>query len=125
MKKLALNRRLLSTDFARKLVSHDTRRCDWSHRTFSSASTESVQPTDPNWEQKTLESWKKQGLMDHLGFKMTKVKPGWVELELPFSQKLSQQHGYFHGGVVGTMADNAGGMATFTLTPPGLCKRLC
>eukprot|EP01114_Cavostelium_apophysatum_P024860 TRINITY_DN990_c0_g1_i2.p1 TRINITY_DN990_c0_g1~~TRINITY_DN990_c0_g1_i2.p1 ORF type:complete len:113 (-),score=0.92 TRINITY_DN990_c0_g1_i2:140-478(-) len=89
MKKLALNRRLLSTDFARKLVSHDTRRCDWSHRTFSSASTESVQPTDPNWEQKTLESWKKQGLMDHLGFKMTKVKPGWVELELPFSQKLS------------------------------------
>lgn len=28
-----------------------------------------------------------------------------------------QQHGFFHGGVVGTLADNCAGYAAFTLMP--------
>jgi uncharacterized protein (TIGR00369 family) len=32
---------------------------------------------------------------------------------------LTQQHGYFHAGIIGTMADNAGGYAALTLTAPG------
>ena len=30
-------------------------------------------------------------------------------MQLPFKPELTQQHGYFHGGIVGTIADSAGG----------------
>jgi uncharacterized protein (TIGR00369 family) len=36
---------------------------------------------------------------------------------LPFKPELSQQHGYYHGGIIGTIADSAGGYAAFTLMP--------
>ena len=32
-------------------------------------------------------------------------------------EELTQQHGFFHGGVIGTLADNACGYAAFTLAP--------
>ena len=38
-----------------------------------------------------------------------------MEIELPYSDDVSQQHGFFHGGVVGTIADSAGGYAAFSL----------
>ena len=34
---------------------------------------------------------------------------------MPYDDELTQQHGFFHGGVIGTIADNAGGYASFTL----------
>ena len=37
------------------------------------------------------------------------------EIELPYSDAVSQQHGFFHGGVIGTIADSAGGYAAFGL----------
>ena len=36
-------------------------------------------------------------------------------MALPYREDLCQQHGYFHGGVIGTLADNAGGYAAFSL----------
>ena len=41
--------------------------------------------------------------------------PGFVEIHLPTSPDLTQQHGYFHGGAIGTIADVCGGFAAFTL----------
>ena len=55
--------------------------------------------------------------MAHLGAVLEKVEPGRVEISLPFRPELSQQHGFFHAGVISTIADSAGGYAAFTLFP--------
>lgn len=53
--------------------------------------------------------------MASLNATLSAVDPGRVEIQVPFETVLSQQHGYFHGGVIGAVADNAGGYSTFTL----------
>lgn len=53
--------------------------------------------------------------MHHIGARLGKVEPGYVEIILPYKPELTQQHGYFHGGIVATLADNAGGFAGFSL----------
>jgi len=55
--------------------------------------------------------------MAHLGATMERVEPARVEIALPFRPELSQQHGFFHAGVISTIADSAGGYAAFTLFP--------
>ena len=40
-----------------------------------------------------------------------------VEITIPFRPDLSQQHRYFHAGVVTTAMDSAGGYAAYTLMP--------
>jgi uncharacterized protein (TIGR00369 family) len=62
-------------------------------------------------------SFARQGIMDHLGASLTKLEKGYCEIELPFKPELSQQHGFFHAGVVSTIADSAGGYAGFSLFP--------
>ena len=63
-------------------------------------------------------SFERQGLMRALGIELARVEPGAVELEVPFSQRVAQQHGYFHGAVIGAAMDSAGGYATLSLLPP-------
>lgn len=55
--------------------------------------------------------------MAYLGAVLEKVEAGRVEISLPFRPELSQQHGFFHAGVISTIADSAGGYAGFTLFP--------
>ncbi|MGZ5106655.1 MAG: PaaI family thioesterase [Usitatibacter sp.] len=74
-------------------------------------------PADPQFEQRTRASFAKQGAMAHLGAVLEKVEPGRVEISLAFRPELSQQHGFFHAGIVSTIADSAGGYAGFTLFP--------
>src|SRR4029079_17783296 len=50
-----------------------------------------------------------------IGATLERVEPGVVEIALPFRPELSQQHGFFHAGVISTIADSAGGYAGFTL----------
>ena len=75
------------------------------------------EPVDPNYERRTRESFAKQGIMDHIGATLDVVRPGHVEISLRFRPELSQQHGFFHAGVISTIADSAGGYAGFTLFP--------
>lgn len=77
------------------------------------------QPTDKNFESKVHESFTEQPFMKTLGAIMTKVVPGYCEIRLPFSEQLTQQNGFFHAGVVGTIADNTGGYAAYSLMPEG------
>lgn len=42
-----------------------------------------------------------------LGTEMTHYADGAVELRLPLTEQLKQQHGFAHGGVVAYLADNA------------------
>ncbi|MFJ2269445.1 PaaI family thioesterase [Streptomyces sp. NPDC087849] len=58
-----------------------------------------------------------QGLMGHLGARMTHIGPGCVHIALPSRPEVTQQHGYFHAGATSAIADTAGGYAAFTLFP--------
>jgi uncharacterized protein (TIGR00369 family) len=72
---------------------------------------------DPAFEQKVRDSFARQRVMETIGATLTRVEPGLVEIELPYRADLTQQHGYVHAGIVGTIADSAGGYAGFSLMP--------
>jgi uncharacterized protein (TIGR00369 family) len=76
-----------------------------------------MQPADANYEQRVRDSFARQGAMAHIGAALERVAPGTVEIGLPYRPQLSQQHGYFHAGMVSTVADSAGGYAAYTLFP--------
>ena len=77
------------------------------------------EPRDPDFERKVRLSFARQQVMHLLGAALTRVEPGLVEIELPFRADLTQQHGYVHAGIVGTIADSAGGYAGYSLMPAG------
>jgi uncharacterized protein (TIGR00369 family) len=70
-------------------------------------------------EQKIRESFGRQGLMSTLGAKLVTVSEGSVTIECARHAGLTQQHGFFHAGVLTSLADSACGYAAFTLMPPG------
>jgi uncharacterized protein (TIGR00369 family) len=55
--------------------------------------------------------------MAHLGAVLETVAPGHVQISCAFRPELAQQHGFFHEGIISTIADSAGGYAAFTLFP--------
>lgn len=71
---------------------------------------------DPDFRRRMSASFRRQGFLHHLGVRMIDLQPGYCEMEVAFGEQLSQQHGYFHGGLVATVADVAGGYAAFSLT---------
>ena len=75
-------------------------------------------PLDEEYLKKVRESFDKQQFMEFIGASLGKVEPGYCEIHLDFKKELSQQDGFFHGGIIGTIADNAGGYAAYTLMPP-------
>jgi uncharacterized protein (TIGR00369 family) len=70
-------------------------------------------------EQLIRESFSRQGFMTLLGAKMTSVAPGKIILECALNSSLTQQHGYFHAGVITSLADTACGYAAFSMMPEG------
>ncbi len=79
----------------------------------------SFKPANPAYEQAVRDSFARQGIMRHIGATLGTIQPGYVEISVPYSDDVSQQHGFFHGGVVGTIADSAGGYAAFSLMAAG------
>ncbi len=73
---------------------------------------------DPTLALTLLQSFNGQGALIAWNAKLTGMTPGTCEISLPYSDAVSQQHGYFHGGVIGTLADAAGGYAANTLLMP-------
>lgn len=55
----------------------------------------------------------------HLGFSFDRVAPGEVEIVQPYRTELTEHNGNFQGGVIGSLADFAGGSAAGTLLPLG------
>ena len=56
-----------------------------------------------------------QGFMTFLGANLAEIEPGECRISLPYSEQVTQQHGFFHGGVMATLADNAAGFAGYSL----------
>ena len=65
-------------------------------------------------------SLQRQGMMVHLGARLLRAVPGEVEIALPYSERVTQQQGGFHGGAMGALADIAGGYAALTVVDPSL-----
>jgi uncharacterized protein (TIGR00369 family) len=72
---------------------------------------------DTEYQRRVRESFARQGLIKHLGAELVSLEPGGAEIRVPFRWELTQQHGYFHAGVTGTIADSACGYAAYTLMP--------
>ncbi len=53
--------------------------------------------------------------MEHIGAELIDVQPGLCEIHVPFNENLTQQNGFFHAGVIGTLADNVAGYASLSL----------
>ncbi len=67
--------------------------------------------------QHVRESFARQGLMKHLGAELTTLGSGKCEIHVRHRGELTQQHGYFHGGVTASVADSASGYAAYTMMP--------
>jgi uncharacterized protein (TIGR00369 family) len=64
-------------------------------------------------------SFGKQSFMTTLGARLTRVAAGEVDIAMPVSEHLSQQHGFVHAGAVASIADSAAGYAGLSLMPEG------
>lgn len=76
-------------------------------------------PQDPDFEARVRASFARQQFMHTLGARLARVAPGEVEVELPVSDDLVQQHGFVHAGALATVADSACGYAALSLMPAG------
>ena len=65
------------------------------------------------------QSFARSGFMTGMGAHIVTLEPGRCVLEMPFSDRVTQQHGFFHGGAIATLADTAGGYAAMTTVPDG------
>ena len=76
-------------------------------------------PRNPDFERAVRESFSRQTFMATLGASLERVGPGEVEIAASFDERLCQQNGFLHAGVITSIADSACGYAALTLAPPG------
>lgn len=55
--------------------------------------------------------------MTTIGASVAAVREGEVDVVLPFSNSLTQQHGFVHAGIVAMIVDTACGYAALTMMP--------
>ena len=65
-------------------------------------------------EARIRRSFARQGYMTAIGAELVHVAAGEVDIALPFSERLTQQDGYIHAGVVAGVTDSACGYAALT-----------
>ena len=73
-------------------------------------------PTD--FRARIRESFEKQAVMRTIGAELTLIEPGTIEIELPFDEKLTQQHGFLHAGIISTALNTAGTYAAYSVLDP-------
>jgi uncharacterized protein (TIGR00369 family) len=66
-------------------------------------------------EARVRESFARQSYMATMSAELVHVAEGEVDIALPFSDRLTQQNGYLHAGVVAGVADSACGYAALTM----------
>ena len=77
-----------------------------------------LQPKDPCFAERVLQSFALQGAMQTLGARLQQVTPGAVDIVFDWAAALTQQHGFVHAGMLSTALDSACGYAAFSLMPP-------
>jgi uncharacterized protein (TIGR00369 family) len=79
--------------------------------------TSQFEPRDPDYKSRIAQSFADQAIMQTIGASLLEVRPGQVEIGLPFDQRLTQQDQFIHAGVSSTIMDSACGYAAFSLMP--------
>jgi uncharacterized protein (TIGR00369 family) len=69
---------------------------------------------DADVDARVRRSFARQRYMATLGAELVHVAEGEVDIALPFSERLTQQDGYLHAGVVAGALDSACGYAALT-----------
>ena len=64
-------------------------------------------------------SFDQQGFMKTLGAEIVAIEKGMVKIACSKNDRLTQQHGFFHAGVIASIADVACGYAAMTTMPEG------
>jgi uncharacterized protein (TIGR00369 family) len=70
-----------------------------------------------SFEARVRDSFALQGLMQTLSANVTRVAAGEVEISMPVSSAISQQHGFVHAAAVTAIMDSASGYAALSLMP--------
>ncbi len=70
-----------------------------------------------DFETRVRASFARQKVMETIGAELTSVTPGVVEIELPYDETLTQQHGFLHAGIISAALDSACGYAAYSLMP--------
>jgi uncharacterized protein (TIGR00369 family) len=84
----------------------------------SGGSMISLQTGADDFEARVRTSFERQEIMRTIGAELSRVSRGIVEIEMPFSPALTQQHGFVHAGILSTVLDSACGFAAFSMMPP-------
>jgi uncharacterized protein (TIGR00369 family) len=69
---------------------------------------------DGDVEARIRRSFARQGYMTAIGAELVHVAAGEVDIMLPFNERLTQQDGFIHAGVVAGVTDSACGYAALT-----------
>jgi uncharacterized protein (TIGR00369 family) len=72
----------------------------------------------PGVEERVRAHFLRVPLLRTLGVSLTALGAGRCEMRMPYREELGQQHGFFHGGLIGTLTDSASGHAASTLWTP-------
>ncbi len=75
------------------------------------------QNSDSDFVSRVRASFENQNAMHLIKAVMPVVEQGATEIHIPHWEGIEQQHGFVHGGVVGMIADTAGGYAAMTVAP--------
>jgi uncharacterized protein (TIGR00369 family) len=70
-----------------------------------------------HFERRVRDSFARQPAMQTMGATLAAVREGHVEIVMPHDRKLTQQHGFIHGGMISAALDSACGFAALTLLP--------
>jgi uncharacterized protein (TIGR00369 family) len=74
-------------------------------------------PHNPEFVSVVRASFDRQGLMKMLGATLDRVESGAVDISMPYSESLTQQHGFMHAAAITAIADSASGYAALSLMP--------
>ena len=78
---------------------------------------QTFEPVDPNFRERVQASFDLQTMMQTLGARISRMSPGFVEIEMDFDVRFTQQDEFLHAGIVTTLMDSACGYAAFSLMP--------
>ncbi len=67
--------------------------------------------------QRIQENFDKQNFMKTLGAEIVRIEAGRVVIACSKDESLTQQHGFFHAGVLSSIVDSACGYAALTMMP--------
>jgi uncharacterized protein (TIGR00369 family) len=81
----------------------------------AAASAPSLRVRDPNYVERIRAAFGRQGFLRLIEGRVDEVAPGRCVIVADFRTALAQQNGFFHGGLIGTLADAAGACAASTL----------